>query len=47
VYHPDRARQLLAEGRDWLVSHQRRLTATVVLVFGALLTLSGALHLLT
>ena len=46
VASPHRSRRLLTDTRNWLIDNQRRLNATVLLVFGALLTLSGAIHLL-
>jgi hypothetical protein len=47
IASPGRSHQLLTAARGWLVTNQRRLNATVLLAFGVLLTLSGAVHLLT
>jgi hypothetical protein len=47
IASPHRSQQLLSAGRAWLVANQRRLTAIVLLAFGALLIVSGAVHLLT
>jgi len=47
VASPHRSRQLLTGVRNWLTDNQRRLNAIVLFVFGALLTLSGAIHLLS
>lgn len=47
VAMPRRAGRVLETGRAWLVAHMAAVTAGSLLVFGALLTLSGALHLLT
>ncbi|MDA0171636.1 GAP family protein [Solirubrobacter taibaiensis] len=47
VVMPRRAGRVLEAGRVWLVAHLHIVAAGSMLVFGALLTLSGALHLLT
>ncbi|MDA0183436.1 GAP family protein [Solirubrobacter phytolaccae] len=47
VLMPRRASHILGAGRTWLIAHMHAVAAGSMLVFGALLTLSGALHLLT